>query len=244
MHGLAAAMASSRPGFIGVGSSIRAVCPNCDTGAELVANSARVVWPSLGEDRHYLEAFTPGVPAAQAPLPDERVEEQVWECSYCSRTTILHVRYLGTGDDRAITYWQVWPEQAPRELPDEAPAEMRSLYREASQAENAGALRGAAGLYRAAVEALLKNQGIEGPNLEQRIDALQGKGVDSDLVRDLHEARLTGNWSLHDGVVFSAEEIADLAQLIHDAVRVLYVQPAERERMREARAARRAPPAT
>jgi hypothetical protein len=121
----------------------------------------------------------------------------------------------------------------------EPPDAMRSLYREASRAESVGALRGAAALYRASVEELVADQNAQGATLYDRVEALVGEGVDDDLVRDLHEARLLGNWSMHEGLEFSAEEVADVASLIADAVHTLYVQPAQREAMRQAREARR-----
>lgn len=58
-------------------------------------------------------------------------------------------------------------------------------------------------------------------------------------VTTAHEARLLGNWSLHDGLEFSAAEVADVAELIAEAVHVLYVEPAERARMRQTRKDRR-----
>jgi hypothetical protein len=64
-------------------------------------------------------------------------------------------------------------------------------------------------------------------------------GVDSDIVRDLHEARLLGNWSLHQGVDFSDEEVDDVAELIAAACYELYEEPARREAMRAARTAKR-----
>ena len=99
-------------------------------------------------------------------------------------------------------------------------------------------------LYRDAVEELVKDQGVGGANLKDQIDALKGKGVDADIVTDLHEARLTGNYTIHQGIVFSADEVEDVAQLITDAVEILYVEPARRAAMRNARAARRGGSAT
>jgi hypothetical protein len=75
--------------------------------------------------------------------------------------------------------------------------------------------------------------------MRERIDALDDQGVDADIVRDLHDARLTANWSLHEGTEFSPEEIEDVADLINDAVENLYVEPARRAALREAREARR-----
>jgi hypothetical protein len=106
--------------------------------------------------------------------------------------------------------------------------------------ENAGAYRGAAALYRATVEELVADLGSTAGTLEVRLDALSQRNVDPDLVADLHEARLLGNWSLHEGVEFSKEEVADVAALITDAIHQLYVQPAQREAMKKARASRRA----
>ncbi|MGX9886571.1 hypothetical protein [Streptomyces sp. NPDC002276] len=49
-----------------------------------------------------------------------------------------------------------------------------------------------------------------------------------DAVRDLDEARTLGNWSLHDGLAFSHEEVSDVASVIEKAVFLVYVQPEQR----------------
>jgi hypothetical protein len=76
-------------------------------------------------------------------------------------------------------------------------------------------------------------------SLRERVDDLATKGIDDDVVSDMHEARLVGNDSLHDGLSYSEDELADIADLIADAVQLAFVQPAERQAMREARRARR-----
>jgi hypothetical protein len=160
---------------------------------------------------------------------------------YCDETTLVAAIW-DESDDQFRPPREVrimWPERAPRELAAGAPAAVRSLYREASRAEHANALRGAAALYRAAVEELVEDRQAQGRDLYHRIEALADQGVDQDIVNDLHEARLLGNWSLHEGLEFSAEEVADVAELINDAVEILYVQPGRRQAMREARAQRR-----
>lgn len=45
--------------------------------------------------------------------------------------------------------------------------------------------------------------------------------------------------AFHDGLEYAPDEVADVAGLIEEAVQVLYVQPAERQRMAAARLARR-----
>ncbi|QXJ24047.1 DUF4145 domain-containing protein [Actinomadura graeca] len=103
----------------------------------------------------------------------------------------------------------------------------------------AGALRAAGVMYRAVVEELVKERGGTGKDLYAKIENLKVKGLDGDLVDDLHEARMLGNDSIHAGLIYSAEEVADIANLIEEATITLYVQPEERRRMRHARKARR-----
>lgn len=53
----------------------------------------------------------------------------------------------------------------------------------------------------------------------------------------VHEARTLGNDSIHAGILYSDEEVEDSAKLIEEAVLVLYVQPAHKRAMRDARKA-------
>ena len=103
-----------------------------------------------------------------------------------------------------------------------------------------GRSRGAAGCLRAAVEQIAKERGAKGKDIQTRIDELgRITNLDSNIVKALHDTRLTGNWSLHDGVEFSHDEIEDLSQLVNETVQILYVQPAQRAAMAAARTARR-----
>jgi len=166
------------------------------------------------------------------------LELQVYESTASPAATFVALRESSSGlaPDEVIV---AWPRRAPRELDASAPEALRSLYTEASTAEYAGALRGAAALYRAAVEELCSDQNASGKDLKARINALATKGVERAIISDLHEARLLENWSLHEGLTFSAEEVRDVAELVEEAVQVLYVQPATRQAMRDARKARR-----
>jgi hypothetical protein len=213
------------------GEQVSDTCPNCRNRTSLTLEDQWRVWPTLNN-------------VDPQGLPEETrasLTEHVWRCDYCRRTSLVRKVYATNGGivRDPVEVRLAWPKRAPRELPDAAPDEVRSLYREASIAEYAGALRGAAALYRAAVEELVGARQARGRNLREQIDALADQGVDADIVRDLHEARLTANWSLHQGTQFSAEEVADVAGLINDAVEILWVEPARRAAMREAREARR-----
>ncbi len=124
-------------------------------------------------------------------------------------------------------------------LPPEAPANVAALWEEAALCQSLGALRGAAACLRGAVEQIVKHQRVPGNDLRAKINGLAASGVDADLIAALHDTRLTGNWTLHDGVAFAPDEVSDLVQLVDDAVQILYVQPAKRAAMATARAARR-----
>ncbi|MGW4290223.1 DUF4145 domain-containing protein [Streptomyces sp. NPDC004673] len=134
---------------------------------------------------------------------------------------------------------QVWPKTTPRELAPEAPDTVREVFAEGALAEAASAFRLAGIGYRATVEQIVKERGANGKNLYERITALKDLGASQEIVDAFHEARFVGNDAAHDALAYSAEEIADIAELIHEAVLVLYVQPAQRAKMAARRAARR-----
>ncbi|MFE7889689.1 DUF4145 domain-containing protein [Streptomyces sp. NPDC057412] len=113
------------------------------------------------------------------------------------------------------------------------------MFAEAALAEAAGAFRLAGVGYRATVEQIVKERGAAGKNLYERITGLGNLGVAQEIVDAFHEARFVGNDAAHDALAYSAEEIADIAELINEAVLVLYVQPAQRARMAAQRTARR-----
>lgn len=166
----------------------------------------------------------------------------VWHCPACEQTTVVFERRNDRTDDDVEAPGELllaWPRRAPREMDAAVPEEIRSLFAEGSEAEHAGALRAAAAMYRATVEALCTERGAAGKNLYNDIEGLKTKGVSDDIVDHLHEARILGNWSLHKGTEFTAEEVADVADLIYEALFEVYVQPAQRAAMREARRNRR-----
>ena len=148
------------------------------------------------------------------------------------------------------------PAPGSRTLDSAAPLAVAAAYSEASQCQVIGAMRAAGAMYRKALELLCDEQGIPrtGNNaigktysrLVNRVPDLQAKGLATDLVDNLHEVRLVGNDSVHEGIAFSPAELDDIAGMIEEAVEVLWVQPAQRATMKTAREARRsdsAPPA-
>lgn len=165
----------------------------------------------------------------------------VYECMYCNRTSIVlgrSVRDAEHGEWSDEDQTLIAPDKAPRTLDPSVPDSIRDLFEEASKCENAGALRGAGVLYRACVEDLVNRQGGSGRKLYDKIDSLTAS-LSEELITDLHEVRLLGNSSIHDGLEFSADEVADVADLIVEMTLILYVQPQQKRAMREARKTRR-----
>ncbi|WTX00777.1 DUF4145 domain-containing protein (plasmid) [Streptomycetaceae bacterium NBC_01309] len=176
------------------------------------------------------------------------VQEEAWTCDLCGRAVLELVGYAETTTDddehheetQYYAAWRsvIWPERPARTLGNDVPAAVRSLYAEASRAEFADALRLAGAGYRAAVEEICKDQGATKYKLYDKITELSGR-LSPEVINALHEARMVGNDSLHDGLEFSAEEIDDVAELIREITVTLYDHPAQRKRMADARQTRR-----
>ena len=180
------------------------------------------------------------------PIDDSvRTGLVVVECLHCEKSmilleTVVRLPPEEPGGEKEERRWRtmVSPAESPRALHESAPEAVRSLFAEASKCEKAKAFRAAGVMYRAAVEELVKDQGADDWGLKDKIKSLKGK-LSDELIEDLHEARMLGDDSIHKGITYSAEEVEDVAKLIEEAVLVLYVQPEEKRRMRDARRARR-----
>ena len=216
------------------------ICPHCQTYAAMEPERRTEIYPKhadLGQ-----EPYRPS-PTNYSPPPTSGAREiVVMQCHHCEQyVTVMdtwseHQWDEGT-EPRLLSRTLVYPLAAARQLLAEAPEQMCSLYREASLCETTGALRAAGVLYRSATEEMVKDQGGTGRNLKAQINSLTPR-LDAELLEDLHESRVVGNDSIHVGVQYAAEEIADVAELLQEAAVVLYEQPAQKVRMRAARKAR------
>lgn len=182
-------------------------CPNCHHGSAFQMSRRLRIWP-----REYMYGQSSPIGPPEGHV---WVDLRVYLCLHCNNTTTYREQWAllpSEGDNtareaRLIHREMVYPNPSPRELHETVPDGIRSLYREASKCEQAGALRAAGVMYRAVVEELVKERGATGKDLYTKIE--------------------------------SAEEVADIANLIEEATVTLYVQPEERRRMRDARKARR-----
>jgi hypothetical protein len=219
-----------------LGRKRQAHCPHCSNRVAMSLRNLRWIHPELK---------TPG--AAQAP--GRHVEEQAWSCEFCDMAVIElysvdrvsmggRNNHIASTEERTLIS-RVWPAQEPRPLSQDAPDKVRGLFLEAGRAEAAAAFRLAGVGYRSVVEEICKERGAKGKGLHAMIGNLAELNVPQSVVDGFHEARMLGNDSVHDGLEYAPDEVADIAGLIEEAVLVLYVQPAERQRMAAARLARR-----
>ncbi|MFD5907008.1 DUF4145 domain-containing protein [Streptomyces microflavus] len=236
----------------------RGICPHCNHGVGFRRVDRRMVFPELIPQRNASGMDFSAV--GSSPTPERKrvwrkVEEYVLECQLCEKTCVFFAHWgpdvpsvtealqsdqrMGDIKLKVTRLQLIYPSQQNRALHEAAPPKMREMFHEGARCESAGALRAAAAMYRAAVEELCADKQAAGGKLFEKIEGLTSRGVSPEIVADLHEARTLGNWSLHDGLSFSAEEVADVALLIEEAVKVVYVQPEERAALRAARKKRR-----
>ncbi|MBN6749563.1 DUF4145 domain-containing protein [Micrococcus luteus] len=213
-----------------------AVCPHCGDLAGFGVESRVQLFPQLADwsDQDY-ESIT-----AQREQLAGITEVITVRCRGCDNGVILMDTWgEADGEAQLIARKLIDPVVGIRALPAEVPEAVTSLFLEASTCEAAGALRAAGVLYRAVAEAIVKDQGADPKaKLHPQIQSLRGT-LSDDVVEALDESRIVGNWSIHENLTFSADEIADVAELLHDACRELYELPAQRETMKRARQARR-----
>ncbi|MEU4703304.1 DUF4145 domain-containing protein [Nonomuraea dietziae] len=224
---IATTASDSSPSLVYLHEATRQViCAHCNTGVVQTLRAVRAVSPAYSEHPHDAHG----------------IFERAWSCDFCNGVVVelLMCGPLYENQRMRELLWskQLWPKAMTRALEPEVPEGIRDRFAEGSTCESAGALRGAAAMYRAAIEELCKEQGASKFNLHDKIEELRGS-LGEEIVRDLHEARMLGNDSVHDGLVYAPEEVADVAELIVEMTEILYVQPARRAALRDARKARR-----
>ena len=108
----------------------------------------------------------------------------------------------------------------------ELPKPVRDLYREVLHAtlEEQRVLVGIG--IRALVEAVCKEQGAKGSNLEKRIDDLVPRVLTQDGAEILHGTRLLGNEAAHEAKPLSDESIDAAMEVVEHLLRTTYILPA------------------
>lgn len=126
--------------------------------------------------------------------------------------------------------WKTYPRGSTDRQPIddvlELPAKVQFIYNEVVGAMNAQ-LPVLAGIgLRALIEAVCKDQGILGSNLEKLIDGLATNGVLSKAQADiLHTHRFLGNVAAHDVTSAKPKELVAALDIAENVLKTIYVLP-------------------
>ncbi|HEV3301275.1 MAG TPA: DUF4145 domain-containing protein [Planctomycetaceae bacterium] len=116
------------------------------------------------------------------------------------------------------------------------PKTVWKMYRETVDALNSNILTLAAGGLRAVVEAICRDEEIDGKNLQNKIEALVKEGLLTKSQAELlHEERYLGNAALHELDTPSASDIEDGVGIVEGLINTIYVLPEKAGRLRKRR---------
>ena len=171
------------------------LCPHC--GHHVAATYAGKIQVSPRWDINYARRSSVD-PASAARMPEARDTIAGYACQFCQGPIAFLEHWQKVETDAAghpslerVRRTMIVPAKPPRQLPEAAPAGVASIYEEASICEDAGALRAAGVLYRAATEEMVKDQGGTGRDLKAKINSLTPR-LDAEVLEDLHESRVVG----------------------------------------------------
>jgi len=106
------------------------------------------------------------------------------------------------------------------------PSKVRLIYEEIIDSMNTQLpILSGIGL-RTLIEAICKDQGIQGKNLKELIDGLDTNGILSKAQADiLHSHRFLGNTAAHDVISAQPEELVAALEIAENILRTIYVLP-------------------
>lgn len=116
----------------------------------------------------------------------------------------------------------------------ELPIEIRQIYLETVKCINSGNLILAGAGCRATIEAICKQQQVQGKQLESKINKLAQKGIITKNDRDhLHAIRFMGNDSIHNAIAFDLNELIIVAKIINTILTSIYIIHNEFQKLKE-----------
>ncbi|MHB1320801.1 MAG: DUF4145 domain-containing protein [Acidithiobacillus ferrivorans] len=126
--------------------------------------------------------------------------------------------------------WKTYPhslgERQPMVESPQLPGKIRSIYLEIIGAMNAQlSVLSAIGL-RALIEAICKDRGVSGTNLEKLIDGLEAAGILARAQAEiLHGHRFIGNSAAHEVVSANPKELVAALEIAETILRTIYILP-------------------
>lgn len=173
-----------------------------------------------------------------------RTEYSIVRCCGCNSISFhretfdeSNVDYNEYGEEVLIPMVNVYPDDkllvkkiSVWDLPDE----VRQVYSETIDCINSRNFILAGAGCRAVIEAICKQQGIPGSQLETKINNLAKSHIITAKDRDhLHAIRFMGNDSIHDAKKFEEKELIIVAKILNTILTSLYLIHQEFEKLKE-----------
>ena len=197
-----------------------------------------------------MQLVTVELPSITRPPKFDRLfaEQGAFTCSECGTLSVgfdldpAYFRQPQQALERPGAHLKWFPPRAVgKDFPD-VPEHIASAAREATECRSVSALRATILLARSVIEATGKDKGIAKGRLAEKIDEMYARGLIRERIKDAaHEVRYLGNDMAHGDFVDPVdEEDADLIlTLMEQVLREVYQEPAQLDRARAARAAKK-----
>lgn len=173
----------------------------------------------------------------------EMLAYRLWICMGCERGTLQEGYWNGAmnEDDEEQEYF---PERSQKSLVPKPYSKLKpklaGIYKEAITCYNSKApILCAAGL-RALLEGICQDKRIKGRNLKERIEGLQTRLPNKNIIQNLHHFRFMGNDAVHELAAPKQNELELAIGVIEDLLNFFYELDYKASQLREMRRAKRA----
>jgi hypothetical protein len=170
---------------------------------------------------------------------------RLWVCMGCDRA-VLQQEYSNSEMQDGEEEFLYFPERAQNELFTKSYSKLKpklaALYTEAVICYNRKApILCAAGL-RALLEGICSDKRVKGGNLKKKIDNLQPRLPNKNIIRNLHHFRFMGNEAVHELAAPKPAELALAISVIEDLLSFFYELDYKASQLREMRRANKKKP--
>jgi len=155
--------------------------------------------------------------------------DSLWICCGCEKSTLVHEwRMAGAEGEEGAPQPEThfYPPRTSGTVQPKyfvkLPPKLAKLYRETVEAFNTSSVLFCTIGLRALLEGVCKDKGIEGANLEKKIDGLLKFIPNQTLIDSLHGFRFAGNDAAHDLEAMYPTDAATAIEVMGDLLNFLY----------------------
>ena len=123
-------------------------------------------------------------------------------------------------------FYLVWPERKKRKLHESVPNTVGRFYLEALRVKDRSPSSFAVQIRRS-LEAICKDRGVQGRNLDQQLKQLTSQGIIPSIIAEIaDELRLLGNIGAHaDDLRVTSEQVQAMDDFFHLVIEYVYIAP-------------------